>query len=104
VCTRAAAVTLKWSPAGAPLREAILEAATNAGGILGWPGGFPPNPIGFMIGMSHGLTACEVSLEVFVSKRCVRSCAPVSSAPSRPAGFSGTYLKFTDSGPAALFA
>jgi hypothetical protein len=53
--------------------------------------------------MSHGLTACEVSLEVFVSKRCVRSSAPVSSAPPRSAGFGGTYLKFTDSG-AALFA
>jgi hypothetical protein len=53
--------------------------------------------------MSHGLTACEVSLEVFASKRCVRSSAAVLSAPSRSAGFGGTYLKFTDSG-AALFA
>ena len=53
--------------------------------------------------MCHGLTACEVSLEVFVSKRFVRSSAPVSIAPSRPAGFGGTYLKLTDSG-AALFA
>jgi hypothetical protein len=53
--------------------------------------------------MSHGLTACEVSLEVCASKRCVRSCALVSSAPSRSAGFGGTYLKFTDSGE-ALFA
>src|SRR5215831_14321606 len=45
--------------------------------------------------MSHGLTACEVSLEVFVSKRCVRSSAPRFGGTK-----AGTYL---NSG-AGLFA